>query len=66
MAIPSAKVEFRVMAQWICELLWIKISLTNLGMTLKGPMRLYYDNQAAINIAHNPVHHDLTKHVEID
>ena len=66
MAIRSAKVEFRVMAQWICELLWIKIILTNLGITLRGRMRLYYDNQAAINIAHNPIHHDLTKHVEID
>ena len=29
-------------------------------------MRLYCDNQAAINIAHNPNHHDQTKHVEID
>ena len=54
------------MAQWICELIWIKIILTNLGITLKGPMRLYCDNQAAINISHNPIHHDLTKHVEID
>ena len=27
-------------------------------------MRLYCDNKAAIN--HNPVQHDMTKHVEID
>lgn len=29
-------------------------------------MKLYSDNKAAINIAHNPVHHDRTKHVEVD
>ena len=28
--------------------------------------KLYYDNNAAINIAHNPVQHDKTKHVEVD
>ena len=27
---------------------------------------MYYDNKAAISIAHNPVLHDRTKHVEID
>jgi len=29
-------------------------------------MRLYCDNKSAINIVHNPVQHDITKHVEVD
>ena len=29
-------------------------------------MQLYCDNKATINIAHNPIHHDRTKHVEVD
>jgi len=29
-------------------------------------MELYYDNKSAIAIAHNPVQHDRTKHVEVD
>ena len=29
-------------------------------------MRLYCDNKSTICIAHNPVQHDRTKHIEID
>ena len=29
-------------------------------------MKIFCDNKAAISIAKNPVHHDKTKHVEID
>jgi hypothetical protein len=29
-------------------------------------MNLYCDNKSAIEIAHNPVQHDRTKHVEVD
>ena len=29
-------------------------------------MKLYCDNKSAINIAHNPIQHDRTKHIEVD
>lgn len=30
------------------------------------PMALYYDNKAAKSIAHYPVQHDQTKHIELN
>lgn len=30
------------------------------------PIKVYCDNNVAISIAHNPVLHDRTKHVEVD
>ncbi|KAI3447048.1 hypothetical protein Pfo_003713, partial [Paulownia fortunei] len=62
----SAEAEFRAMAQGVCELLWFKFILEDLNIRWDGPMRLYCDNKSAINIAHNPVQHDRTKHIEID
>ena len=35
-------------------------------MTVRIPSSCFGDNKAAINIAHNPVLHDRTKHMEID
>ena len=37
-----------------------------LRMTTTNPMLLYCDNKAAISISYNSVHHDRTKHVEVD
>ncbi|XP_028115337.1 pentatricopeptide repeat-containing protein At1g62930, chloroplastic-like [Camellia sinensis] len=51
----SAEAKFRAMAQRVCELLWIKLLLSDLGIDQMDSMRLYCDNKAAINIAHNPV-----------
>ncbi|RVX20036.1 Retrovirus-related Pol polyprotein from transposon RE2 [Vitis vinifera] len=62
----SAETEFRAMTQGICEGIWLNRLLEELRVPLKHPMVLYCDNQAAISIAKNPVHHDRTKHVEID
>ncbi|KAH9673231.1 reverse transcriptase Ty1/copia-type domain-containing protein [Citrus sinensis] len=62
----SAEAEFRSMAQGVCEVLWLKRVLEELKQPFSLPMRLYCDNKSAISIAHNPVLHDRTKHVEID
>lgn len=60
------KVVARSSAEGICELLWVKNVLKDLGFKPRVAMPLYCDNKAAIAIAHNPVQHDRTKHVEVD
>ena len=62
----SAESKFRAIAQGLCELLWLKIILDDLRIKWDGPMKLYCDNKSAINIVHNPIQHDRTKHIKID
>lgn len=54
------------MAHGVCELLWLKLLLFELGFPVKGAMNLCCDNKAAISIAHNLVQDDQTKHMEVD
>ena len=54
------------MAQGLCELLWLKIILDDLKIYLEEPMKLYCDNKSTIDIAHHPIQHDRTKHIQID
>lgn len=65
-ALSSAEAEFRGMAKGLCELLWLRGLLTEVGFPPDSTMNLFCDNKAAIDISHNPIQHDRTKHVEID
>ncbi|CAL8092463.1 unnamed protein product [Prunus armeniaca] len=65
-ALSSAEAEFRGMTKGICELLWLRKLLTELGYKPTSTMNLFCDNKAAITIAQNPVQHDRTKQVEVD
>jgi hypothetical protein len=65
-ALSSAEAEFWGMAKGLCELLWLKRLFTEIGFAPNCEMDLFCDNKAAIDISHNPVQHDRTKHVEID
>lgn len=47
-------------------MLWIKIILDDLKIKYDAPMGLVCDNKSTISIAHNPVQHDRTKHIEMD
>ncbi|GAV74096.1 hypothetical protein CFOL_v3_17577, partial [Cephalotus follicularis] len=62
----SSEAEYRAMAQGVCELLCLKLLLKDLGIIHERSMRLYCNNKDTTNIAHNPVQHDRTKHIEID
>lgn len=62
----SANGEFRSMAYGICESLWLKMLLSEVGWPTTGPVTIYCDNKATISIAHDPVQHDCTKHVKVD
>lgn len=62
----SVEAKFRGMVHGICDLLWIKRILKDLGIGIKLPMKLYCDNESAVKISNNPVQHDRIKHVEID
>ena len=66
----SAEAELRIESEFvtlrICEILWLKMLLKELRIESEFPLRVYCDNKAAILIAHNSVHDDCTKHVEVD
>ena len=62
----SAEAKFSSIAHGICEVLWIKRVLEELNITIHPPTIMYSSNKAAISIFHNLVHHDRTKHVEVD
>ena len=66
MVASSVEAEFRALAHGICGGIWIRRLLEKLRFTQTRLMCSYGDNKAAISIAHNPVLHDRTKHIEVD
>ena len=49
----SAEAEFKGMSLGICEALWLRLLLNDLGYPLVQPIRVYCDNKAGCDIAHN-------------
>lgn len=62
----SAEAEYRAMTHGIYEGIWLKRMLEELQIPTSYTIRMLCDDKAAISYAKNPVHHDRTKHVEID
>ena len=48
------------------EIIWLRRLLSELGIEMKVSITLYGDNTSAIRIATNPVHHENTKHIDVD
>ncbi|CAL5369179.1 unnamed protein product [Camellia sinensis] len=62
----TAEAEYRAMIHATSEIVWLRWLLSDMSVSLSAPTPLYCDNQSAVQIAHNSVFHERTKHVEID
>ena len=62
----STEAEYRAMASTTKEIVWLRWLLADMGVSLSHPTLMYCDNKSAIQIAHNSVFHERTKHIEID
>ncbi|CAL2227767.1 unnamed protein product [Prunus armeniaca] len=54
------------MASTAAEIVWLRWLLQDMGVSLSMPTPMYCDNKSAIQIAHNSVFHERTKHIELD
>ncbi|KAL5799508.1 hypothetical protein ACOSQ4_032392 [Xanthoceras sorbifolium] len=62
----STEAEYRAMASTTTEIVWLRWLLADMGVHLSHPTPMFCDNQSSIQIAHNSVFHERTKHIEID
>jgi hypothetical protein len=65
----STEAEYRAMASTTKEIVWLRWLrwlLADMGISFSHPTPMYCDNQSSIQIAHNSIFHERTKHIEID
>ncbi|MCH95853.1 retrovirus-related Pol polyprotein from transposon TNT 1-94 [Trifolium medium] len=61
----STEAEYRSLAQATADVLWLQTLLKELTVPFSQPT-IHCDNQSAVLLAHNPILHTRTKHMEID
>jgi hypothetical protein len=62
----SAEAELRAIATTTSEIVWLRWLLADFGVSCDAPTTLLCDSTAAIQIANDPVKHELTKHIGVD
>jgi len=62
----STEAEYCVMASTTKEIVWLSWLLADMRISFSHPTPMYCDNQSSIQIAHNSVFHERTKHIKID
>ena len=62
----STEAELRALATTTSEIVWLRWLLADFGISCDAPTPLLCDNTGAIQIANDPVKHELTKHIGVD
>jgi hypothetical protein len=61
----TTEAEYRALYDGTQEAVWLNYLLNSLRVTLKAPIAMLVDNQAAIALAKNPMHQQRTKHIDV-
>ena len=64
-SLSSAEGEYQALCAAGCYGVWLVRVLNEIGIMKQTPLKIYCDNQSAIAISENPVHHKYTKHIDI-
>ena len=64
-ALPTAEAEYMASADATRQAIWLQLLLADLDHKLKHPLPILNDNNAAILLSKNPVHHDRSKHIDM-
>ena len=64
-ALSSAEAEYMAAGAAVQEILWLRTLLSELGWRQEAATVLLCDNQAAIALASDDVHHARTKHIDV-
>jgi hypothetical protein len=62
----STEAKYRALADTISELLALRWLLKDMGLTHSSLTVIHCDNHSAIQITHNDVFYERTKHIKID
>ncbi|SPT18516.1 unnamed protein product [Triticum aestivum] len=63
-SLSTAEAEYIAGGSCRAQLLWMKQTLKDYDVNMKN-VPLYCNNESAIKIAHNPIQHSKTKHIQI-
>ena len=64
-ALSTAEAEYMAISDLAKEIMWMRMILTELQLSIETPTIIYVDNQPAIRISENDSDHDRTKHIDI-
>src|SRR5271163_3702934 len=64
-ALSSTEAEYMALSQATREAIWLRTLLAELNYTQEHATTLFEDNQSAIALTKNPIHHARSKHIDI-
>ena len=64
-ATSSTQAEYQSLSSATKEALWLRMFLEEIGFKQQDATVIQQDNQSTISLAHNPINHGRTKHIDI-